>query len=80
MTGSRSMSPVSPDDARAWLARWDRQQEGYVRGREARFAVMAEAEWTHWSSIKELRVHFDNAKQHRTRHVHRRQRSGNQAR
>lgn len=33
---------VSPERARSWLDRWDRQQEYYMVEREQRFAIMAE--------------------------------------
>lgn len=42
MTDSTPDSPLSAEWARDWLERWDRQQEGYVRARGARFAVMVD--------------------------------------
>lgn len=42
MTTSAPDSPLSPELARAWLERWDRQQEGYIPQREARFQVMVD--------------------------------------
>lgn len=35
-------TPVSPEVAAEWIARWDAQQEGYMASREQRFAVMAD--------------------------------------
>lgn len=35
MTTSALDSPLSPELAREWLTRWDRQQEGYIPQREA---------------------------------------------
>ena len=42
MTGSAGDSALSAKWARRWMQRWDRQQEGYVAAREARFAVMVD--------------------------------------
>jgi SAM-dependent methyltransferase len=42
VTGFTVDSPLSPERARAWLERWDRNQQGYVPGREERFAVMVD--------------------------------------
>lgn len=35
-------TPISPEVAAEWIARWDAQQEGYMASREERFAVMAD--------------------------------------
>lgn len=34
---------LAPDAARDWIARWDRQQEGYLTGREERFTALIDA-------------------------------------
>jgi SAM-dependent methyltransferase len=36
-------TPADTDAARAWIERWDRQQEGYIPDRETVFAVIADA-------------------------------------
>ena len=43
-TGSDTMqSPVSPEAARAWIERWDIQQQGYLPDREDRFTALIDA-------------------------------------
>ncbi|ADD44258.1 class I SAM-dependent methyltransferase [Stackebrandtia nassauensis] len=37
------MNALTPDFARSWLARWDRQQEGYLPEREERFTAIIDA-------------------------------------
>jgi SAM-dependent methyltransferase len=37
------MSPVTPDSARAWIERWDRQQENFLPDREERFTALIDA-------------------------------------
>lgn len=42
VTTSAIDSPLSPELARQWLERWDRQQEGYIPQREGRFRAIVE--------------------------------------
>jgi SAM-dependent methyltransferase len=37
------MSPLSPEFARSWIDRWDRQQEYYIPEREERFTALIDA-------------------------------------
>lgn len=37
------MNALTPDFARTWLERWDRQQEGYMPTREQRFTAIVDA-------------------------------------
>lgn len=37
------MNALTPEHARAWLDRWDRQQEGYLAEREERFTTIVDA-------------------------------------
>ena len=42
LTATRAQD-LNPDTARRWLDEWNRQQEGYVRFRDCRFEIIADA-------------------------------------
>ncbi|MCP2257845.1 Methyltransferase domain-containing protein [Streptoalloteichus tenebrarius] len=41
-TATTGSSPLEPDLARAWVRRWDHQQERYIADREERFRIIAD--------------------------------------
>ena len=42
LTATRAQD-LNPDAARRWLDEWNRQQDGYVRFRDCRFEIIADA-------------------------------------